>query len=463
MRLLRYSLAILAFCHVTQAGAKTASDFFPICTAPGASTGRTLTVDPSSRSPGGLSTIDAAMKAAHPGDVISLAGGDYGELKITGANQGGFVTIAAAPGQTPKFTRISIKGSHWRLTGLTVSGFSNYGLYPNGSVIRKPLVSIGDSDNIIFEHNIVQSQAGQYDWKPEVPRMPSPTAVSSGISAMQSSCVSLVENRVSNVWDAISIGGDQAGNHGKYALVGGNAIDNFAGDGIDHYGSHVRIENNRITNGHGICNNLCIHNDGIQGWNWNNRTDLLNTDVVINNNEIVVQADPKLVLAADAFQGITIFNGNWDGVQILNNVIIANAWHGITVFGARNVSIINNTVLPANPKRNTWITYSPGKDARQADSNKVVIRNNIAREISIYKHEPVEGAVLDHNLTIRNPDDLSNIFVKFDLANSVFDLHPSKRSDAKGEGSAEGAPSTDIEGRPRKGSVDIGAYAYNGN
>ncbi|MEO8895502.1 MAG: hypothetical protein ABI450_06440, partial [Rhizomicrobium sp.] len=333
MRILRYSLAILAFCHITQAWAKSASDFFPICTAPDAAAGRTLTVDPSFRSAGSISTIDAAMKIARPGDVISLVSGDYGELKITGANQGGFVTIAAASGQTPRFTRIYVKGSHWRLKGLTVSEFSNYGLYPNGSVIRKPLVTIGDSDNIIFDQNIVQSQAGQYDWQPVVPGVTSPIAVSSGISAMQSFCLSIVDNHISNVWDGISIGGDQAGNHGKYSLVGGNAIDNFAGDGIDHFGSHVRIENNRITNGHGLCNNLCIHNDGIQGWNWNNRTDLINTDVVINDNEIVVQADPNLVLAADAFQGITIFNGNWDGVQILNNAIIANAWHGITVFG----------------------------------------------------------------------------------------------------------------------------------
>lgn len=463
MRILRYGLAILALCQTGQAWAKSASDYFPICTAPMAVTGKTLTVDPSARGAGSLPTIDAAMKAARPGDVISLMTGDYGELKIAGANQGRFITITAASGQTPKFTRVYVKGSHWRLTGLTVSSFSNDGFYPNGTAIRKPLVTIGDSDNVIFEHNIVQSQAGRYDWQPVVPRIASPTAVSQGISATQSSCVSIVDNRIANIWDGIAIGGDQAGNHGKYSLVSGNAIDNFAGDGIDHFGSHIRIENNRITNGHGVCNNICVHNDGIQGWNWNNRTDLLNTDVIINNNEIVVRADPNLVLPADAFQGITIFNGNWDGVQIINNAIIANAYHGITVFGARNVSIMNNTVAPADPKRGTWITYSPGKDLQQASFNKVVIRNNVAREVTLYKREPVEGAIVDHNLNIKSAEDFSEVFVKFDLANSVFDLHPSKRSDARGEGSADGAPTTDIEGRPRKMPMDIGAYAYNGN
>jgi len=42
----------------------------------------------------------------------------------------------------------------------------------------------------------------------------------------------------------------------------------------------------------------------------------------------------------------------------------------------------------------------------------------------------------------------------------VHDLHPSRRSDARGEGSSDGAPATDIEGNPRGPKMDIGAYAY---
>jgi hypothetical protein len=82
MRILRYSLVLLALCHTTQSWAKSASDFFPICSALGSAPGKTLTVDPSSRTPGALPTIDAALKAARPRDVISLMSGDYGDLKI---------------------------------------------------------------------------------------------------------------------------------------------------------------------------------------------------------------------------------------------------------------------------------------------------------------------------------------------------------------------------------------------
>jgi hypothetical protein len=464
MKFLRYGLVLFAACHPTQSWAKTVSDYFPICTALGGAAGRTMTVDPESHTPGALSTMDAALKLAKSGDTISLMGGDYGELKIMSANRGGFITIAAAAGQTPRFTKIFIKSSHWRLTGLTVSGFSNNGLYPNGSTAHRPLVTISESDNIIFEHNTVHSQAGQYDWKPEISRAASPTAVSQGIYAVQSSCVSLVENQISNVWDGITIGGDQVGDRGKYYLVSDNLIDNFAGDGIDHTGSHVRIENNRITDGHDICNNICIHNDGIQGWNWNNRPGMLNTDIVIDGNEIIVQTSPNLILPADALQGITIFNGNWDGVQIFNNVVIASAYHGITVYGARNVSIVNNTVIPTDPKRRTWITTSGGREIPPEAPNSVIVRNNIAPDASISKNDLAKGIPPpDHNLRVRNFDDFADIFVKFDLKNFVFDLHPSKRSDARGEGLADGAPPTDIEDRPRKPPIDIGAYAYNGN
>ncbi|MBN9544300.1 MAG: right-handed parallel beta-helix repeat-containing protein [Alphaproteobacteria bacterium] len=461
MRILRYSLIVLAFCHSTQAWAKSASDFFPICTAPGRAAGRTLTVDPSAQSAGSLSTIDAALKSARPGDTISLMSGDYGDLRIANPNPGGFITITAAPGQTPKFSKISIKSSHWRLTGLTVSGYSNYGLYPNGSTAHKPLITVGDSDNIILDHNTVQSQAGQYAWQPEVSGVASPTAVSQGIYAIQSFCVSIVDNRISNIWDGIAVGGDQNGNNGKYYLVSDNVIEDFAADGIDHYGSHMRIENNHIFNGHDVCDNKCIHMDGIQGWNWNNRPGLLNTDLVINNNEIVVQTDPKLPMPATTLQGITIFNGNWDGVRIFNNIVVTNAWHGITIYGARNVTIMNNTVAPTNPKRNTWITYGPSKDARPAAAGSVIIRNNVARDINTGRHDPADvGAVLDHNIKVRSFDDFPDVFVKFDAENFAFDLHPSRHSDARGAGSPNGAPVADIEGTPRKSSVDAGAYAY---
>jgi hypothetical protein len=70
------------------------------------------------------------------------------------------------------------------------------------------------------------------------------------------------------------------------------------------------------------------------------------------------------------------------------------------------------------------------------------------------------NVVIDHNLVLKDPDDYEDNFVKFDRTNFAFDLHPTGKSDARGEGAGAGAPATDIEGKPRKGAIDIGAFAY---
>ena len=93
-------------------------------------------------------------------------------------------------------------------------------------------------------------------------------------------------------------------------------------------------------------------------------------------------------------QGISIFDGKWDGVEIINNVVVTNTWHGIALYGVDNAKVINNTVLPSRPEIMTWIMVHPGKDKRP--SSNVVVRNNIAGQII------VDGLQVDadHNLAL---------------------------------------------------------------
>ena len=211
----------------------------------------------------------------------------------------------------------------------------------------------------------------------------------------------------------MDFGGDQVGNHGQYFLVSGNNIDNFAGDGIDHYASHVRIEKNRITNGHDICNNTCVHNDGIQGWNYNHLP-VVNSDITIENNVIIAQITPNLVLPVDTLQGITIFDGKWNNVRIANNLVVTNALHGISLYGVDNAIIVNNTVAPTNPARGTWIMSHVGKGEPPGTPHDVVVRNNVfPGRINLRAPQP-QGLVSDHNLALATADDYRDAFVKFD-------------------------------------------------
>jgi hypothetical protein len=128
------SLALLTLCTLEPASAKiaTVADFFPNCSKISETAGRNLTVDPSTKVNGTYPDIPAALRAAKPGDTISLMTGEYGDLIISGANRGGYVTITAAPGQTPRFTSIAVGGhqptSNWRLSGLTISWVNRVGV-----------------------------------------------------------------------------------------------------------------------------------------------------------------------------------------------------------------------------------------------------------------------------------------------------------------------------------------------
>lgn len=447
-----YKFALLALLCPTPAWAAAISDFFPNCAKLSASPGRTLIVNPQTRGQGSYSSISAALQVARPGDTVSLMTGDYGDLALTGTNQSDFITIAAAQGQSPQFTKIRIGGgratSRWRLTGLTVSGFS--------AKTEGQLVTILGSDNIIFDHNRLHSRDGKVAWKQISFGSGSPESPSHGISARQSSCISIQDNRIRNVFHGIDFGGDQKGNNGKFALISGNAIDNFAGDGIEHYGSHVRILNNRITDGLNLCNNQCVHSDGIQGWNYNHLP-ISNSDVIIDSNTIIAQTMPDLVLPVETLQGITIFDGRWERVRVTNNVVITNAYHGITLYGVGSGEIINNTVAPTNPSRNPWIKSGPGKLDPAGAVNVVVSRNNVVPGTTKLD---ASSPGSDHNIGFRNAEAFAKAFVKFDPARFEFNMHPSTGSPVIGTGSRDGAPETDIEGRPRRGPIDLGAYAY---
>lgn len=473
MKSWRHALMILALLHPAHAWARTgtAGDVFAVCGKFQERAGRTYTVDPQSRTPDSLPNIAAALKLAKPGDTVSLMSGDYGDLTITGINQGGFLTLTASPGQTPRFTRLSIgtprdRASRWRLTGLTVSSFGKAEKWPNGAIVHRGIVAIANSDNIIFDNNNVSSHPGAIEWKSEADAFAADQSLSGGISVNGASCVSITANRISNVFNAIMFGGDPSTDNGKYYVVSDNVIDDFAGDGIDHFASHVRIERNRITNGHDICESKCVHMDGIQGWNWNNRPGLLNVDVVIDANQIIAQTRPGLVLPAGTLQGITVFDGHWDGVTVSNNLVIATAWHGITIAGAKNLAIINNTLACASqdPRRTSWIKFAAYKNDPPDTPYNVVIRNNVTPFQGTDRRDlAYPNVVVDHNLVLKTTGDFADNFVKFDPARFSYDLRPTKRSDATGEGSAEGAPAADLDGGNRKAPVDIGAYAYKGN
>jgi hypothetical protein len=90
----------------------------------------------------------------------------------------------------------------------------------------------------------------------------------------------------------------------------------------------------------------------------------------------------------------------------------------------------------------------------QIDHNIALGTINIAR--SSKGDEVVGGVTASFNMDKVPPNAL---FKEFDMSAPAFDLHLSSNSLARKSGSDDEAPALDVEGRPRKPPMDIGAYA----
>lgn len=440
---------------------------YPGCSTPPPAPSRSLHVVPGAAASGDGTakapmSLERALSAAKPGDFLYLAGGDYGLVTLVGENAG-FVTVSAEPGQKPVLKGLRIGGyhpgaaGHWRVANLVITGARDSGLMPGGWQRHPPLVEIFNSNDVILDGDTIQTVAGDYKWAPEIQGQSSPEQLVSGVDSENSNCVAVTNNIISNVFNGIAAGGDQLSQRGVRLLLSGNEIHDFAGDGIDHFGSHVIISRNRIENNHNECQDRCIHNDGIQGWNYNGKPGVINVDVLISQNTIVDRVVPQLEQPPNDFHGITIFDGNWDGVRVENNVVVASTYHGITLGGVENAEIVNNTVLSPNPARSAWIAIGIKKGDPASPHYTAIVRNNIASSFNFGQGaKAVLGIVADHNLVTRNPREL---FKEFDPRQGRYDMHLSKHSAAIGAGAKDKAPATDLEGRNRSDKIDAGALA----
>ena len=150
-------------------------------------------------------------------------------------------------------------------------------------------------------------------------------------------------------------------------------------------------------------------------------------------------------------QGLGCFDGFYIDWVIENNLVITDHWHGISLYGAVNCRIVNNTVVDSNDVSPgpPWIMVNPHKDG--TPSQGCLIRNNIAATITV-----TGDTIADHNLLLT---DAAALFV--DPAHFDFHLRPDA-IEAIDTGSSLLAPIVDLDGitRPRGSAVDLGCYEH---
>jgi len=387
---------------------------------------------------GGTLVAKNAGAPVGAGDTIWLASGHHGALIVAGAYNEAPITIAAMEGATPTLTRVLLRSaSNWVLRGVSVSPAHGAPYEERTIVDVDDHAWGGPSHDIVVAGCTVFSVEDSSGWLAQDWVARAKTGIGS-----DSDGVTVRDNTIENVSFGISMGGDRA-------LVSGNSIRNFSGDGLRGNGDDSVFEGNYVANCYAVDDN---HDDGFQSWSVG--PDGVGTGevrrMVLRGNVIVNNEDPDQPLQGP-LQGIGCFDGFYVDWIVENNVVVVDHWHGITLLGARGGRIVNNTVIDARVGEPgpPWVRFGDHKDGRPSLEN--VVRNNLTTAVT----NSTEGVVVSDNLVI---DDPTALFVD---GTFPYDLHLAAGSAAIDVGHPD-APAVDVEGvaRPQGDGIDIGAYEF---
>jgi hypothetical protein len=371
------------------------------------------------------------------GDTIWLRSGYHGDLSIEMYYNPADITLAAEEGHAPRLSSLHIRSSsHWAIRGLAISAeFSE-------TYQRHTLVHLeshnwrGPIHDIVVEQCAICSVEDASTWTAD-----DWNRLSCNGLQVDGTRMTIRDNRLLNVNFGISI-------EASHSLISANLVENFAGDGLRGLGNYCTFQYNTVKNCYDVNAN---HDDGFQSWSTgpNGVGSGQVLGVVLRGNTIINYDDPNQPFRG-TLQGIGCFDGTFVDWVVENNVVITDHWHGITLLGARNCLVVNNTVLDRNSIRPgpPWIRIANHKKGT-APVN-CVVRNNLATAFN-----NAAGVLQENNLTIRDP---SSLFV--DVAH--FDLHLLPGAVAVDAGSSLGAPKLDRDriDRPQGSGIDIGAYEW---
>ncbi len=383
------------------------------------------------------------QKTISDGDTLFLRSGFHGSgFGIIGYHNTS-VVIKAQEGHVPYVFQVYILGSNWVLDGILFTpewnrGHEFYANFENGTLFK---YDANSHDNIV-QNCEFRSSRNTTNWSVQNWR----DSVWSGLKDYGKDNITR-HNHFKNVAYGITA---NFGSEGAVFL--NNIVEIYSGDGIRNAGADSTIiEYNQVRNAVELDPDPFTgnHEDGIQGWG-DTRGLIIRGNFVYSNTS--VDSIPFIA----PIQGIVIFDGSTTDAIIENNVVVTEHWHGITLLGAYNTKIINNTVLPVPNVTATqgppWIRIDKKKDGTASSGN--IIRNNLSTDLVVESG----SSVVDHNIVSLSASLFCNDYANWDFTpKQDFMLSGKAIIDA---GSIIDAPAIDIEGniRPQGNGIDIGAY-----
>ena len=292
------------------------------------------------------------------GDRILLGAGRHGDVWVRDLVFKPAVTMTAV-GDRAILDSLQVLDSR----GLVVSDLTI--LPATARPPNRALVNIERSRDVVLERLEIASAASADGWTAAdwVARAHRGVLLTGRDITLRNSKISIVDHAVEALVDG--------------ALVVGNDISLFRGDGIRALGDRSRYVGNRIQGCVAVDDN---HDDGFQSWSLGpdgTPGGGVVSDVVIADN--VIRGGKRDGPLGCDLQGIGMFDGIYENWVIKNNVIEVNHWHGITVMGARNVVVEGNVVVDetAGDIGPPWITITAHKDGRV--SQRSVISDNVTQ------------------------------------------------------------------------------------
>ncbi len=304
-------------------------------------------------------SVDSAIKVVKGGDTILLMDGLHGGLKIYNIAFESPVTIRSMNGKKARLEWILLQGTTSNYV------FRDLSIWPSNPdiLVRKRLIETYDSvADITFDNLDVRgsADAASYpSWTLDQWNKRNVGAFFAGGPRTR-----IINNQVTG----ISFGIQTLGND---SLIANNSVSGFSGDALRALGQQNIVRNNNVTDCVQINDN---HSDGFQSWKRTVPVDGL----VVDGNKILEWSNSISNPLRCKLQGIGLFDGFYENLIIQNNIVSVSAYHGISVYGARNAKIINNTVVSAsgNPAKSPWLRVFPHRDG--TPSTDVMVANNLA-------------------------------------------------------------------------------------
>jgi hypothetical protein len=430
-----------------------------------------------------------------PGDALMLMSGNYGDIVIGAFNlpttNSDFVTVEAAPGQTPVFTTLGIERTNkWVFNAIKVQSL----LGANGNF--QPLVFLTDqgpsfpTTDIIFENMQISSADSTAGWSQA-------QWIAQGRNGFwafglagngtngepNTSCISVAGSHIQNVRNGAILAANNL-------IFTNNVIDHFGDDGIDYAANNLAITHNTLHDNLDLADGN--HEDAMQGQNGPLPAGAaLNyfSNILIDSNLVVRQTDPQLAFPT-YLQGIDAFDEDWTNITVTNNVVVTSACNGINFASIHNSLIANNTVVEDGlfPTPGCVAAIDVGGATHEGPaSTNTVVRNNLTSQLNI--NTANIGVTADHNVVlccgpgpfiswvvngvaqfltqpgtymngnIIEAEGAKGEFVNFNPATLTYTILLKSTAQAIGAGTA-GAPTIDIAGVKRTAPYAVGAYSY---